>query len=197
MSAAAPALWPVQLTEPDGPVVLREFTDQDVDQALALVGDDRVTTWLSFDSRSREDTAAMLSGILERARNTPRTEYYLATTRSSDGLLVGFVRLAFAGVQAGKLGYATAADHWGHGYSTAAARLMVNFGFEQLGLHRISAAIGPDNAASIALIKRLGFQHEGTLRDHVYTNGSWRDSRLYSILAAEHVPPGPHQPPKP
>jgi len=60
---------------------------------------------------------------------------------------------------------------------------LVDFGFKSLGLHRISAAIGPDNEPSIAVAKRLGMSYEGRLRDHVFTNGSWRDSDLYSALS--------------
>ena len=58
---------------------------------------------------------------------------------------------------------------------------MTDYGFRELGLHRISAAIGPDNAASIALVQKLGFSYEGRIRDHVHTNGAWRDSLLFSI----------------
>jgi ribosomal-protein-alanine N-acetyltransferase len=54
--------------------------------------------------------------------------------------------------------------------------------FRVLELHRITAAIGPDNAPSIAVVKKLGFTREGRLRDHVLTNGAWRDSEFYSIL---------------
>ncbi|MET9325106.1 GNAT family protein [Streptomyces sp. NPDC003038] len=53
---------------------------------------------------------------------------------------------------------------------------------------RASAAIGPSNLASIALVERLGFQKEGVLRDHVHTNGSWRDSVLYSVFENEWRP---------
>jgi len=167
-------------------LTLREFTPEDVDDAFALVGDDRVTIWLSFDSRSRDEAADMIAGIIDRAAYEPRTEYYLAVALTSNpDHLIGFVRLAFDGVQAGKLGYAIAADHWGKRYATEAAALMLDFGFGRLGLHRISAAIGPDNASSISLARRLGFVHEGTIRDHVFTNGKWRDSELYSILATE------------
>lgn len=176
-------MYPVQLTGRS--VTLREFTAEDVDQVLALVGDDRVTEWLSFDSRSRNEAASMVAGVIERAQAQPRTEYYLAVTVASGTEVIGFVRLGLGGVRAGKLGYATRPDHWGHGYATDAARTMLDFGFGQLSLHRISAAIGPDNAASIAVAKHLGFQYEGQIRDHVYTNGAWRDSVLYSILANE------------
>ncbi len=72
---------------------------------------------------------------------------------------------------------------------------MIRFGFNDLGLHRISAAIGPDNGASITIATKLGFNYEGRLRDHVYTNGAWRDSLLYSLLEDEWNPldVGEHQ----
>lgn len=166
-------------------VSMREFAEDDLDAVAAVVGDDRVTTWLSFDSRSREQAHSMLRSIIERAHMEPRTEYYLAVTATGRNQAIGFARLALSGVRAGKLGYAMHADHWGRGYATAAVRAMLDFGFTRLDLHRVTAAVGPDNAASIAVLRRLGFEHEGRLRDHVFTNGAWRDSLLYSILAAE------------
>ncbi|WP_305784971.1 GNAT family N-acetyltransferase [Symbioplanes lichenis] len=125
----------------------------------------------------------MLNGILERAVLESRSEYYLAV--EVQGVLAGFCRLGFNGVKAAKLGYAIGADHWGKGYATDAARTMVDFGFNELGLHRISAAIGPDNHASIAVVECLGMQYEGRIRDHVHTNGAWRDSLLYAVLSHE------------
>ena len=98
--------------------------------------------------------------------------------------MIGFARLGLTGHQAAKLGYAINADHWGHGYATDVARTILAYGFQALRLHRITAAIGPDNAASIAVVERFGMQYEGRLRDHVYTNGAWRDPAL-SILAPE------------
>jgi [ribosomal protein S5]-alanine N-acetyltransferase len=166
-------------------VRLREFRIEDLDDADAILGDDRVTRWLSFDSRTREQQAEVLTGAIERVQHIPRTEYYLAVTTHTDDRLIGFVRLGLTGVQAAKLGFAIVAPHWGHGYALDAARTLISFGFATLGLHRISAAIGPDNAASIALVTRLGFTREGRLRDHVFTNGAWRDSILYSLLAHE------------
>ncbi|MFI6758806.1 GNAT family N-acetyltransferase [Micromonospora sp. NPDC050417] len=175
-------MHPVNLT--GHAVRLREFRADDLADTLAIVGDDRVTRWLSYDSRDEAAAAAMIDGVVTRAHQTPRTEYYLAIT-DTDDRMIGFGRLGLSGVQAAKLGYAIRADHWGHGYATDAARTLITFGFDQLGLHRITAAIGPENAASIAVAKRLGMQYEGHLRDHVYTSGTWRDSLLYSILTAE------------
>jgi len=163
-------------------VTLREFRLDDIDAAQHVVGDDEVTRWLSFDSRSPEATADMVTGAIERAKLTPRSEYYLAVA-DDDDQLIGFARLGLGGVQAAKLGYAVRADQWGNGYATDACRILIDFAFGPLGLHRITAAIGPDNAASIAVVRKLGMEYEGRLRDHVHTNGNWRDSDLYARLA--------------
>ncbi|MFI7026667.1 GNAT family N-acetyltransferase [Micromonospora sp. NPDC049900] len=174
------------ITIPGRVITLRELRPDDAADALAIIGDDRVTHWLSFDSRDHAAAVAMIEGAVIRAQQTPRTEYYLAVADTEDRM-IGFARLGLSGHQAAKLGYAINADHWGHGYATDAARTIIGYGFQELRLHRVTAAIGPDNAASIAVVKRLGMQYEGRLRDHVFTNGAWRDSLLYSILASEWI----------
>jgi ribosomal-protein-alanine N-acetyltransferase len=174
-------MFPVHLR--GSKVDLREFTLDDIDAAYRIVGDDAVTHWLSFDSRSRTDTAKMVRSIVANACVAERTEYYLAIDVA--GELIGFVRLAFTGVRAAKIGYATRADRWGYGYTTDAAKTVLDFAFRELRLHRVSAAIGPNNRASVAVVKRLGFSYEGRIRDHVWTNNGWRDSLLYSLLSDE------------
>ncbi|TDD70103.1 N-acetyltransferase [Jiangella aurantiaca] len=169
---------------------LRDFRDDDVDGLYALVSDDRLTRTLAFDSLDREQAAGMLRTAVDLAAARPRVEYYLAVTlREGDDVPIGFVRLGLADVRAGKLGYLIAAEHWGHGYATEAAAAMLDLAFGPLGLHRVSAAIGPDNAASIAVAERLGLVLEGRMRENVFTNGGWRDSLLYSVLAPEWTRP--------
>ncbi|MGH3795049.1 MAG: GNAT family N-acetyltransferase [Pseudonocardiaceae bacterium] len=180
-------MYPIQII--GSCVLLREFCPSDLDRVMNVVGDDRVTDSLSFDSRTRDQASTMIQETLSRAKQEPRTEYYLAVA-AADNELVGFARLGLNGVQAAKLGYAIAADYWRRGYASDATRTLVNFGFRSLKLHRISAAIGPENTTSIAIARRLGMTYEGRLRDHVYTNGKWRDSILYSILADEWVTDG-------
>lgn len=166
-------------------VRLRDLTAEDFDDFFAIVGDDRVTSWMAFDSHTPESGRAMLDGILERSSRTDRPDYMLAVTRLDDDRVIGFARLAPGIHRGAKLGYAIGADHWGRGHATDASRTMLKFAFDQLDLHRVTAAIGPENVASVAVAKRLGFSYEGHLRDHVFTNNAWRDSLLYSLLATE------------
>jgi len=175
-------MYPVELS--GRLVVLREFRTDDAVDALAVYGDNTVTHWLSFDSRDQGTVNRLIAEAIERAQSVPRPEYYLAVTLPDD-TFIGFVRLGFTGIKAAKLGYAIRADHWGKGYATGAARTLTDFGFSTLGIHRVSAAIGPENKGSIAVARHLGMTYEGRIRDHVFTNGGWRDSLLYSVLAHE------------
>jgi ribosomal-protein-alanine N-acetyltransferase len=174
--------YPVVLTGPR--VVAREFNADDLDATMAVVGDSEVTQTLSFDTRTRDDQAERLRQDIERAKTNPRPDYYLAIANKDD-LLIGFVRIGLGRDHSGELGFAVRRADWGNGYATEASSLMLDFGFRTLGLHRIQAACGPGNRSSQRLLTRLGFTPEGRMRDHVYTNGGWRDSLLYSVLDDE------------
>jgi ribosomal-protein-alanine N-acetyltransferase len=166
-------------------ITLRDFEPDDLDPSMAIVGDDEVTRTLSFDSRSRDEQAARLADDIARARGGQRPDFYLAIVVRDADRLIGFVRLGLLGHRGGELGYALRKDHWGRGYATEAASLMLDFAFSTAGLHRVQAATGPENAPSRALLERLGFRYEGCMRDHVFTNGAWRDSLLYALLEPE------------
>jgi [ribosomal protein S5]-alanine N-acetyltransferase len=176
-------MYPVQL---DGErIQLRDFEPTDLDAMMAVSGDPEVTSYLSFDTRTRDQQALLLAADIERAQAEPRPDYYLAIIEKSTGALVGFVRIGLLAHSAGELGYAMRRDRWRRGYTTEASGVMLDFAFTTLGLHRVQAACGPENAGSQALLEKLGFSREGRLRDHVFTNGAWRDSLLYSIMDRE------------
>jgi ribosomal-protein-alanine N-acetyltransferase len=167
-------------------VRLRDFVPDDLDATMAIVGDPAVTRWLSFDTRTRADQARRLADDVARAQADPRPDYYLAVEVAETAELVGFARLGPGnGHRCGEVGYAIRRDHQRRGYAGEATGLLLGLAFSDLGLHRVTAATGPDNTASRAVLERLGFTFEGRMREHVFTNGAWRDSLLFSILEHE------------
>ena len=129
-------------------VRLRDFVPDDLDATMAIVGDPAVTRWLSFDTRTRTDQADRLALDVVRARAEPRPDYYLAVEVVATGELVGFARLGLGGGghRSGEVGYAIRRDRQGRGYAVEAAGLLLDLAFSTLGLHRVMAATGPDNA---------------------------------------------------
>ena len=84
-----------------------------------------------------------------------------------------------------ELGYWIAVPHWGHGYATEAARAMVGYGFEQLGLNRIFASHFGHNPASGRVLQKVGMRHEGCQRQHIRKWDQLVDLELYGMLRAE------------
>lgn len=76
-------------------------------------------------------------------------------------------------------------DYWSRGYGTEAARLLINYGFEQLNLHRISSFAVAFNERGIRLHKRVGFKEEGRQRECKFKNGKFHDEVAFGILREE------------
>ncbi len=76
-------------------------------------------------------------------------------------------------------------DFWKRGYGTEASRLMVEYGFDELNLHRITAKTLQNNTASQKIWEKLGFEKEGVLRDTSFIDGEYVDLICYSILRDE------------
>lgn len=83
------------------------------------------------------------------------------------------------------IGYELDPAWWGRGYATEAAQALVGFGIDQLGLHRIWAWCIADNAASVAVLKRVGMKFEAFLRQAERLDDRWADVAVYAILADE------------
>jgi RimJ/RimL family protein N-acetyltransferase len=81
-----------------------------------------------------------------------------------------------------ELGYWIGKPFWGRGYATEAARALVQYGFDTLGLHRIYARHLTRNPASGRVLHKIGMTHEGYRRKHEKKWGIYEDDKLYGIL---------------
>jgi len=64
---------------------------------------------------------------------------------------------------------------------------VVQYGFEKMGLNRIEGMSLPENIPSIKLLKKLGFQEEGTLREYAFFRGQFRDFKMFSLLKKDFI----------
>lgn len=104
---------------------------------------------------------------------------------SRTGVLVGGIGLSNVrrGVaQTATLGYWVGQPHARRGYMSRSARLVTDFAFRQLGLHRVEAACLPTNVPSRGLLEKVGFVYEGHARGYLRIDGAWRDHVLYAVL---------------
>ena len=168
-------------------LILREFGEDDWRAVLDYQRDPLYLRYYPWEDRSEADARAFVEMFREWQWELPRRRFQLAITLREDGRLIGNcgIRRKLDNEWEAELGYELSPQFWGHGYATEAARAMVNFGFRELGLQRISSWCIADNVASARLLERLGFLKEGKLRSNEFFKGRWWDTLLYALLADE------------
>lgn len=89
-------------------------------------------------------------------------------------------RHALVGITIGERAY------WGQGYGKESLRLLLEYCFEALELHRVSAETFEYNTTWRDLVKGLGFQKEGTAREYLYRDEEYWDKELFGLLEHEY-----------
>jgi len=167
-------------------LVLRAFNLSDAPEVQHLAGAKEIASVTLHIPHPYKDGVAELwisshQGAFDRGESVA-----LAVTLRADGTLIGAVSLSLDQThERAELGYWIGVPYWGQGYCTEAARAMVNYGFEVLGLHRIHASHFASNPASGRVMQKLGMTREGCLRHHVKKWGAFEDLVCYGLLREE------------
>ena len=166
---------------------LREFEETDWQEVHIYASDPKVVRFMDWGPNTEEETKAFISRSISSQKEKPRKRYTLAITLKEENKLIGSCDLCVESPEnkEGWIGYCLNRQFWNKGYATEAAEALLRFGFQQLGLHRIFAAVDPKNIVSIHVLEKTGMQYEGHLREHKWSKGRWRDSLLYAILENE------------
>ncbi len=113
--------------------------------------------------------------------------YTFAIIEAQSGCFAGCMGIHLAREhKRAEVGYWIGLPYWGRGLATQALRLVIQFGFEQLGLNRIAAGHFADNPASGRVMQKANMRYEGTRRAYHYHRDSFKDSVWYAILREEY-----------
>jgi ribosomal-protein-serine acetyltransferase len=97
---------------------------------------------------------------------------------------IAFIHLSMEHKNA-EIGYWLAEEYTHKGIMTKAVRALFDYGFRELGLHRIVICCDTENIPSQNVTKRLGMKQDGVLRGNSFENGKFCDTIVYSILKTE------------
>ena len=165
---------------------LREFTAEDALDVQRLVGEWEVARTLAVVPHPYPD------GMAEEWIATHRPAFEAgeiidwALVLRGEGELMGDIRLRpNARDDNAELGYWIGKPYWGHGYATEAAKEVVRYAFEDLGLHRMHAEHLGSNPASGRVMQKIGMTREGVMREHYKKWGAYEDRVAYGLLARE------------
>ncbi|NVO21617.1 MAG: GNAT family N-acetyltransferase [Bacteroidetes bacterium] len=127
--------------------------------------------------------------VAEEWISTHATEFFekkqliLGIALKSSKELLGCIGLTMkTDIENAELGYWIGEPYWNQGYATEAARAIIDFGFQSLGLHKIYANYFSNNAASGRVMEKIGMVQEGYLRQHVRHWGEYKDLYVFGIV---------------
>lgn len=169
-------------------LLLRPFTLADAPTVQALAGQREIAEHTANIPHPYEDGMAEAWIGAHQGAYERREAATFAITRKEDAELVGAVGLGINKSQRlAELGYWVGLPYWNQGYCTEAARQVLTFAFEELGLNRVQARHVTSNPASGRVMQKIGMQPEGTLRQSLFRWGQYHDAALYAILREDYV----------
>ena len=168
-------------------LVIRPFELSDAKEVQRLAGDREIAATTINIPHPYEDGMAEQWIATHAARFDKGEAAEFAVCDREKGNLVGAIALLLKlDYERAEIGYWVGKPYWGVGYCTEAAREIIRYGFEQLGLNRIFGEFMAGNVASGRVMEKVGMKYEGRLRQHMKKWGEFQDMVVYSILKSEY-----------
>ena len=168
-------------------LTLRPVRESDADRLQMLAGERQVaaTTLNIPHPYPLAAAVAFINQMQEQA--AAGIAYTFGLVLKTEDALIGCIGLRVAqAFSRAEIGYWVGVPYWGQGYMSEAARRVLAFAFDDLGLHRVYASHFASNPASGRVMQKIGMQYEATLRDHVAKWDTYHDLVYYGILRDEY-----------
>lgn len=178
--------WPTHVpTLRHGLITLRAVRNSDIDAIYEACQDPLIPRFTTVPSPYTLTHAQFFVQEQEPARFASKSELLFVITEGYETEerfcgLISFHSVSL-GNHAAEIGYWIAASARGKGIGTTAAKLITEYGLQTMGFRRIEALVDVDNEASKALLRKVGYQLEGIMRQKVTRdNGEQIDMALFS-----------------
>ncbi|REK19650.1 MAG: N-acetyltransferase [Actinobacteria bacterium] len=155
----------------------------------------QVTDFLLWDGPDTVEDIAKFFRLHTTGTFVPHGFHWLLRDRHGEltgarGTPMGSIGMNQRGPQGRcSVGYWLAPPFWKKGIMTEGLTEVLRHGFEQLGVVKFEAEVFVDNGASAALLERIGFKREGTIRRAQQKRGRWVDEHLYGLVQTDLSPP--------
>ena len=146
-------------------LLLRRLEKSDLDALFALYSDEETRQYFPEKTLNVEETSQELEWFLSGHPQHPELGLWATTLKETEQFIgrCGLLPWSINGQSEIEIAFLLDKTFWGQGFATEAARGIVNYGFEHLGLSRLICLIDPQNTASIRVAERIGMTLEQTL----------------------------------
>ncbi|MFJ8065604.1 GNAT family N-acetyltransferase [Psychrobacillus sp. NPDC096426] len=166
-------------------IVLREIIESDWIDVHKYASQEIVCRYQPWGPNTEEESQYFVNQVIKDLRKEPRKRFVFAIVYKEKMIGAGEFNIRDHTNRVGEIAYIVNPDYWGKGIATEVATLLVEFGIEDLKLHRIYATCDPRNIGSSKVLEKVGMIKEGKIREDLLIKDGWRDSLLYSVLEHE------------
>lgn len=161
---------------------LRELRASDAPSLLAMLTTEEVSRFISPPPTTVEGFERFI--VWANTQRMAGNYVCFAVVPMGYDTAVGLfqVRQLEPGFASAEWGFAMGSGFWGTGIFLECARLVVDFAFDKLGVHRLEARSCVQNGRGNGALRKVGAIQEGVLRRSFLKNGEYLDQVLWSIL---------------
>lgn len=168
-----------------GSFVLREILSSDAADWHRYLSDPLVNEFTSAPEMSVPDVEGLIAMFAANYSTKTQIRWALAEPDSDEMIGDCGYNVFHSRDSRAEIGYNLSPQYWRRGMMTKALSLIIEYGFSHLGLNKIEATVGVNNARSSGLLRKLGFQLEGTHREYRNRRGVFGDSLFFGLLRRE------------
>ncbi|RKD69549.1 ribosomal-protein-alanine N-acetyltransferase [Sinobaca qinghaiensis] len=165
-------------------LLLRKIILTDVDDIFEFSSDPEVAYHMTWEAnRSRQETLTnFLKPVIKGYDSGSSAEW--AVVHKESGKVIGTCSLIDWSNEHHKaeIAYVLNRQYWGSGFTTEAGNEVIKYGFNTLQLNRMEGRCDIDNPGSEKVMLKLGMQYEGLLRKNEFIKGTFRDTKIFSLL---------------
>lgn len=177
--------YPVRITTQR--LVLEPLVPTDATALFAYRSDDDIARYQGWKPASTAEAAAFIDRQASVRFGDADTWYQLAIREMATDALLGDLGLHFPAStdDAIEFGVTLTAAAQGKGFAREALSAVIDLAFKQWGYRRAVASVDPRNAASVAMLRALGFRQEAHHVESYSFRGEWVDDMVFALLARE------------
>lgn len=133
------------------------------------------------------DTKTVVENWIAENNDTNQNHFTFKVELNGTDQFIGLIAINLGNLKFknAEIWYKFHVDFWGKGYATEAVNKILDFGFNELHLHRIGAGCAINNLGSIKVLEKAGMTREGQKRKVLPLKDGWSDNFEYAILSTD------------
>jgi ribosomal-protein-alanine N-acetyltransferase len=164
-------------------IILRHIKEDDITGIYRFYSGNDALNYIARDLFTEKEQAVEKINLFQKNYEEKKAIWWTFTQKPEDEF-IGFGGLFDISKESSKaeIGYGLLPEYWGQGIMSEVVEKLIDFGFNELKLHKIYGRITPGHDASIRVLEKFGFQKEGVLKDDEFAQNKYFDTAIYSLI---------------